>query len=168
MFQHLEELVSERSWEILQVIPGYGLNVVWQKKSESVREFLKVFCWNVFFLNVKCCLISKHIYIYKYDYLFLLVLPNNLSLISSLFGKFSTIPANHGPIFLTLLSSISEVISDLYPIIGSASQEELLTENEKLKETLGFLERVRFFFSNKCDVLSFGRGCYVVFHIPSS
>lgn len=96
-------------------------------------------------------------------------LPNNLSLISSLFGKFLTIPANHGPIFLTLLNiRIPEVISDLYPISGSASQEELLTENEKLKETLGFLERVRFFFSNTCDVLSFGRGCYVVFHIPSS
>lgn len=101
-----------------------------------------------FFLNVKCCLISKHIYIYInmiiYSFWFL---PNNLSLISSLFGKFLTIPANHGPIFLTLLNiRIPEVISDLYPIIGSASQEELLTENEKLKETLGFLERVRFFF----------------------
>lgn len=38
------------------------------------------------------------------------------------------------------------MISDLYPIIGSASQEELLTENEKLKETLGFFGKGAMFF----------------------
>lgn len=112
-----------------------------------------------FFLNVKCCLISKHIYIYKYDHLFLLVLPNNLSLISSLFGKFLTIPANHGITMAPFFDLVEHPHSwsDFWFISynwlgfsGGAPDRKWETQ----RDTWLFWKGCDVFFSNKCDVLA--------------